>query len=288
MVWTDNLVAWTKQVANKYDLQLGRRLGQNFLVNQHVLEAVISAANLESTDKVLEVGAGIGTLTIALMERGVFLVTVEYDRKLIPILSKIVDTQNKYKIIAGDILKISDEELRTALGGGENFKIVANLPYEISGAFLKRFLSGGLKPNLMVLMLQKEVGDRLVAKPGQMNLLALQAQLYSEVELIKKVSSQSFYPVPQVESVIVRFIVKKESSIRRLVNSEEETIFWQLAKAGFIHKRKYLLSNLVGCLGKDKAFVKRAFVDAELSPEIRAQQLSLEKWLQLAKIWFKG
>ncbi len=287
MVWTDNLVAWTKQIADKYDLQLGRRLGQNFLVNPYVLKEVISAANLEPTDKVLEVGAGIGTLTIALMEQGVFLVTVEYDRKLIPILSKMVDTQNKYKIIAGDILKISDEELRAALGGG-NFKIVANLPYEISGAFLKRFLSGGLRPDLMVLMLQKEVGDRLVARPGQMNLLALQAQLYSEVELIKKVSSQSFYPAPQVESVIVRFRVKKESAIRKLINFEEEVIFWQLAKAGFIHKRKYLLSNLVGCLGKDKDFVKKAFADIELSPEIRAQQLGLEKWLQLAKAWFKG
>lgn len=285
MAWTDNLVAWTKQVADKYDLQLGRRLGQNFLVNKNILEKVIESAELQPTDRVLEVGAGIGTLTMALMEKEVTLVSVEYDRKLIPILNKIVDTQNKFKLLAGDILKIKDEQLVEALGTKTDFKIVANLPYEISGAFLKRFLTSELKPLLMVLMLQKEVGERLIAKPGQMNLLALQAQLYSKVQIIQTVSKQCFYPAPQVESVIVRFYPKSITELRQIISVEQESIFWQLAKAGFAHKRKFLLSNIVNGLSIDKTVMRGVFVQASLSFEARAQELSIEKWLELAKIY---
>lgn len=288
MEWTDNLVGWTKQVAAKYDLHLGQRLGQNFLVNKDILKAVVESADLNPSDMVLEVGAGIGTLTLALLEKSVHLVSVEYDRKLIPILRKIIDTNDKFKILEGDILKISDETLSTALGGQKNFKIVANLPYEITGAFLKRFLAGNLKPSLMILMLQKEVGERLLAQAGQMNLLALQAQLYTRVEIVRKVSKQCFFPPPDVESVIVKFSVVQLNDLRKNISIEEEKAFWSLARAGFAHKRKYLLSNLVGILGKDKDFVKKAFIDAGLKQDTRAQALSLEKWLQLAKIWFKG
>lgn len=282
MAWIDNLAAWTKLVAQKYDLRLGQKLGQNFLINKKILDSVVKEADLKSGEVVLEVGAGIGTLTMALLETRVNLVTVEYDRKLIPILNKIFDSENKLKILQADILKVTDEVLLKNLGG-KNFKIVANLPYEITGAFLKRFLSGKLKPSLMVLMLQKEVGERLISKPGQMSLLSLQAKLYTNTKIIRQVSKHCFYPAPRVESVVVKMDVKSDSELRQLLTSDEEIILWHLARAGFAHKRKYLLSNLITGTGRSRDYIEKLFSDSNLPKNIRAQELTIENWLILAK-----
>ncbi len=255
------------------NIKAKKSFGQNFLVNEKIVERIVTEANLKSTDNVLEVGPGLGALTMPMAGMVKRLVAVEKDRRLIDELKLKVIKFKVHKVIEGDILKMTSEELRK-LFNGEKYKVVANLPYNITSHFLKKFLETDYAPTEMLLMVQKEVGERIISNPGQMSILSVAVQFFSEPEIVFPVGRGNFSPVPKVDSVIIR--LKNIQNKRFNVEPEK---FFAVVKSGFGAKRKQLKNNLVK-FDADK--VAMAFKDLGLKETVRAQELSVEEWMRLA------
>ena len=242
-----------------------KRLGQNFLIDNSVLKKIIDAADLSFDNTVLEIGSGLGILTFELAKRVKKVIAVEKDRKLARILNnelRIKGIKN-VEVIQDDVLKISDSKFPIL----DSYKIVANLPYYITSPIIRKFLESppaGGKLSLMVLMVQKEVAQRICAKPPQMNLLAVAVQFYGQPKIIAYVSKNSFYPQPKVDSAIIKIIPKPIPEI----DTEK---FFNLVKKGFSAKRKMLKNNLPGI----------DFEKLGLNPKIRAENLSISDWVKL-------
>lgn len=249
-----------------------KSLGQNFLINTGILEKIVSAAELTSDDTVLEIGPGTGNLTSKLIEGGGKIIVVEKDRRVID------DLKNKFPsvdVIEADILKFKPEEYRLKEG---NYKIVANIPYYITSHLLKTVFEKWPKPELIVLTVQKEVAQRIVAKPPDMNLLALSVQLYAEPKIVGHISRGSFRPMPKVDSAIIRLRPKAES-----LKPADKNLFFKLIKAGFSGKRKQLKNTLAN-LFDSKEKTLEILNNLNIKPESRPEELSLETWLKLATL----
>lgn len=241
---------------------------------------IVSAAELTIDDVVVEVGAGPGTLTRRLAEKAGQIVAVELDPDLVTILSEqIADLQN-VQIIQGDILRIPD------LGvAHRSYKVVANLPYYITSAVLRRFLSRPPRPQLMVVTVQKEVAQRMVAKPGAMSLLAVSVQLYGQPQIVARLPPGCFYPPPQVDSAVVRIEVSERPAVplgRGTGPEIEERFFFEVVKAGFGQKRKMLRNSLSAGLRLPQGRVEEALMSAGVDPRRRAETLSLQEWVEIA------
>ena len=193
-----------------------RGLGQNFLINKLVIKQTIRAANLKKKDKILEIGPGIGVLTLELAKKVREVVTVEKDPKMVEALKDVLTDHHvkNVKIISGDILRLPDTQYKIL---NTQYKVIANLPYYITAPVIRKFLEGGKPPSLMVLIIQKEVAQRICAKPPKMNLLALSVQFYSRPEIIGYVSKKSFWPKPKVDGAILRVtpMYKNKKTIMR-------------------------------------------------------------------------
>ncbi|MFA5076201.1 MAG: 16S rRNA (adenine(1518)-N(6)/adenine(1519)-N(6))-dimethyltransferase RsmA [Patescibacteria group bacterium] len=273
-------LATINQLLTRYRIWPTKEKGQNFLIDQEVLDKIIAAADLDSEDLVLEIGPGLGVLTQELVKRAKNVLAVELDRQLVKVLeNNLKDCQN-LQILAGDILKIKNSDLAQDLG--QPYKVVANLPYNITAQILRKFLSYTPKPQQMVLMVQKEVAERVTALPGQLSLVALAVQLYGQPEIVSVVSRQSFYPEPAVDSAILK--ISQIDQIWQFTPQIEKR-FWQLAKIGFASRRKQLQNNLVAGLKLSSAEVKNGLVKAKLDPLIRAQDLGVGDWLKLSTIF---
>jgi len=280
-----NLRAWTKTLVAQYSVRAGERMGQHFLIDRGVLQAIMRAAAIVPGAPVLEVGGGFGVLTLELLKAQARVTVVELDRRLSEALQKIALAGGNLTVLEGDIIKVSEDALRTALGlsGDDQFSIVANLPYEISGAFLRRFLGGSFRPVAMVLLLQREVAERLKAAPGETSLLSLSAQLAcQEVVLVRPVHPQSFWPPPRVESAIVRFTLRTPAERAALLGGLAEPELWRVAHIGFAARRKLLLNNLSSAYAAERPLLEQALVTAGLTPLARAQELSLSQWIALS------
>jgi len=223
---------------------------------------------------VLEVGPGLGFLTEKLAKTAKKVIAVELDKKLAGILTAgfLSKSIRNVSIINEDILNFRDDFF-----AGQNYKIVANLPYNISSIFLRKFLSSAQPPETMVLMLQKEVAERIVAQPPQMSLLALSVQFYAEAEIISLVPPTAFWPQPEVDSALIK-IVRKASANQPQVDAK---LFFRLLKIAYSAKRKMLKNNLANGLHLPMAEVENIIVKSGHNPKIRAQELSLENWLNL-------
>ncbi len=280
----ENLRAWTKTLAERYGIRAGQRMGQHFLVDRGVLQAIVAAAELAPHTPVLEVGGGFGVLTLELLRAGAKVTVVELDHTLAEALRKLAQAGGNLTVLEGDVIKIPDATLEQALAAqAGGFTIVANLPYEISGAFLRRFLGGPLRPQAMVLLLQREVAERLRAAPGETSLLSLSAQLAcSRVEIVRSVHPRSFWPPPKVESAVVRFHLRTTGERAELLKSVPEEEFWRVARIGFAARRKLLSNNLSSAFAIDRANLEQHLAEAKLPPLARAQELSLEQWVELA------
>jgi 16S rRNA (adenine1518-N6/adenine1519-N6)-dimethyltransferase len=245
-----------------------KSLGQNFISDRKILEKIANAADLTKADTVVEVGPGFGTLTAILAEKAQKVITVEKDHRLIEGLREKFPDSQRISIIESDILEISPDTLDIH---EDAYKIVANIPYYITSHFIRSVFEKWPKPSVMVLTVQKEVAQRIIAHPPHMNLLALSVQLYADAKIITTIKRGSFHPVPTIDSAIIKIVPKKQ------LPEVSITDFFQLIKMGFSSPRKQLLNNLR--IHKERA--KAALEKIGISPTVRPEVLSLENWEHL-------
>ncbi len=274
----ESLLAETKQLLRRFNLRARKRLGQRFLIDGDVLQRILSAAELTADDIVLEVGPGLGILTRELAQRARRVIAIELDDKLANFLKQELVSFPNVMIINEDILKI---EPATLLARPERYKVVANLPYYITSPVLRHFLEATLKPNLMVVMVQKEVAEAIVAGPGKRSLLSISVQFYGRPTIIGKVPANSFYPAPEVDSAILRIDLYPKPAVA--VDDTEG--FFGTVRAGFASPRKQLANSLAQGLGWPKADVLSVLAEASIAPQRRAETLTLEEWAQLRQAY---
>jgi 16S rRNA (adenine1518-N6/adenine1519-N6)-dimethyltransferase len=256
-------------------------LGQNFLVDESALQRIIAAANLNKEDFVLEIGAGPGTLTRLLGEQTLRVLAVEIDSNMVNILRTVLAEVRNVDIIQGDILSFSIEKLLDDAGltADEPYKVVANLPYYITSAILRHLLEADRKPSCLVVTVQEEVAKRIIAKPGKMSLLAVSVQLYGIPEIVTRIPAGAFYPVPKVDSAVLRINLSDKPT----VDVEDVHWFFTVVRAGFSSRRKQLHNVLSGRLSLPGEKVKVALLQSGIEPTRRAQTLTLDEWARLCR-----
>ena len=267
-----DLLAEAKRRLGRLGRYARKRLGQHFLVDDDVLQKIVATAELAPGDTVIEVGPGLGVLTRGLAKRAGRVVAVELDDVLAAALKKEMASFTNVAVINKDILKID----AASLSGGKGYKVVANLPYYITAAVLRHFLAAGPRPELMVLMLQKEVAESITST-GNAGLLANSVRFYGRPSLVTVVPAASFYPPPKVDSAVLRIDVYP----RPALDVSDEGAFFGLLKAAFATRRKQLPNALAAGLGVDKTQVLAWLGAAAIEPQRRAESLSLEEWGRL-------
>ena len=247
-----------------------KQLGQNFLTSIPARIAIVEAGEVASGETVLEIGPGKGFLTQALLSAGAHVVAVEKDRDLIPLLREELTPYGKqFELSEGDALTYVPEM--------QDYKLIANIPYYITGAILERYLTLPNQPSAMVVLVQKEVAERVCAKDGKESILSLSVKAYGSPKVVYRVSKGSFHPVPKVDSAVLQI---KEISRKRFKNQYHEGVFFKAVKAGFAHKRKLLLSNLETAF--PQANLRELFEKASISEKARAEDLTIETWIALS------
>lgn len=273
-----------KKLLKEKGMRPSKRLGQNFLVSKSVLKKIIEAADLEKTDIILEIGSGIGTLTQELAKRAKKVIAIEKDKKMVEILKEILKDFKNVKIVEEDILKIENGSITKWLNG-LNYKIISNLPYYIASPVIRKFLETKTPPQKMILMVQKEVAQRILAHPPKMNLLAISVQFYAKPKIVSYVSKRAFWPSPKVDSALIKLseIKPKSYQHKSAQISTDQRLFFKIVKAGFSHPRKQLVNNLVFELKLEKEKVKSWLLKNKILPNSRAENLSLKNWISLTK-----
>jgi len=271
-----------KDMCRKNNFVPLRRRGQNFLINRKIIKCIIDVAELSKKDVVLEIGPGLGALTAEIANKCKRIIAVEIDEKLVQILREEFKDCKNIEIIKDSILGGSPV---LAMMKEKSYKVVANIPFNITGRVLRILLKRENKPELVVIVVQKEVAQRITAKPPNMSLLSLSVQFYGKVVAVFNINKSNFWPQPKVDSIVLK-IKPNESKINR----EIEGNFFQLIKAGFFSKRKYLLNNLLKSAimqameyGERKEKFLEIFQEVGLDKKVRAQELSLGQWMQFAR-----
>ncbi len=255
-----------------------KSLGQNFLQDELVLEQIVAAGDLSVQGKVLEIGPGKGVLTRKLVQKAQRIIAVEKDGRLVDFLAKQSDLaefakQGKLKLVQEDILKLNLPQLIEE-NDFEDYKLIANIPYYITGQLIRLFLETKFQPELLVLLVQKEVAERICATAGKMSVLTLAVQFFGKAELVGEVSKDCFSPVPKVDSAILKITPHQKPP----ANQEE---ILRLAKIGFASRRKTLVNNLAAGLRREKSELKAILEKLALPAAVRAQDLSLADWVKL-------
>ncbi len=289
-----NFFGTIKFFCQKYGLKPRSWKGQNFLVDKKVLDEIIKTADLKKGDVVLEVGPGFGVLTQELAKRVKKVIAIEIDKNINKALEDILKNYKNIEIVEGNILKFQIRNSKSEilnkfkiqnlkqLNLPDNYKIVANIPYSITGHFLRKFLEENPKPEKMILMVQKEVAERIVARPGKMNLLSISVQFYGQPKIISYVFKKSFYPQPEVDSAIIK-ISKIGQGFGKDFSLEETKEFFRIVKIGFSSPRKQLHNNLIKGLKVEGKKLKKIFEELNFDYDIRAQELTMEDWIKLKK-----
>ncbi|MEK7227529.1 MAG: 16S rRNA (adenine(1518)-N(6)/adenine(1519)-N(6))-dimethyltransferase RsmA [Patescibacteria group bacterium] len=259
-----------------------KSLGQHFLRSERALDLIVKAGDIKPEDIILEIGPGTGVLTEKLLETGAKVIAVEKDDGLFRFLQEKFARkirQGKLDLVHGDILDFNPEILK--FYKNHDYKLIANIPYNITGAILEKFLSADQQPELMVLLVQKEVAQRIVAKDNKESILSVSVKAYGKPVYIEPVKAGSFAPAPKVDSAIIAI----EGISKDFFRNFPEKGFFRLLRTGFKAKRKKLLSNLSLIFEKEK--VKEAFQGLNLDENTRAEELPVEMWQQLASILIK-
>ena len=284
-----------KNLLQRYQIRPSKRLGQNFLIDEGVIKRVIEAAQLSQNDIVLEIGPGIGNLTMELAKRVKKVIAIEKDLKMIEILKETLKEFENVEIIQGDILKIG---LKSKILNLKSYKVVANLPFYITAPVIRKFLEAvDARPQQMVLVVQKEVAQRICAKAPDMtrstssgssrtsrgmSILAVSVQFYAEPKIISYISKKSFWPSPKVDSAIIKIVPRQ---FRVPVSRQFRERFFRIVKAGFSQPRKQILNNFSEMLKLNKPQVKSWLLKNNIHPTQRAETLTIEDWTKLTKIF---
>ena len=268
-----------RYVLQRFGIRAKHRLGQNFLVRPDIVAEIAAAAELAEGAFVLEIGAGIGTLTQALAETGANITTFEIDKSLENVLTHTLEAYNNVHIIYEDVLKVNLKEIL----GDNNWHAAANLPYYITTPILLYLIQSELPISLFVFMMQKEVADRISAQPNTKayGSLSIAVQYYMTAKVAFIVPRTVFVPAPNVDSAILKMVRRPEPAVA----VEDENFFFKVSKASFTHRRKTLWNNLTGYFGKTeevKDKLTKALDQAGLSPSVRGEALSLEEFASLA------
>jgi 16S rRNA (adenine1518-N6/adenine1519-N6)-dimethyltransferase len=299
-----------QNLLKKSESKPSKGFGQNFLVSEKKIKEIIEAADIQPDDTIIEIGPGVGNLTQELATKAGKVIAIEKDEDMIKILKETLKDHQNIEIIHTDILKVNLMETNISrtfpaiiIAGNVldiidgRYKVVANLPFYIATAIIRKFLEAQNPPELMILTVQKEVGQRICAKPPKMSLLAVSVQFYAEAKIISYISKKLFWPSPKVDSAIIKLQPKKSevrppaiyqrSDLRRL----HTDLFFKIVKAGFSQPRKQLANNLaknliLGTNGEkkiNKEEIENWLIKNNIKPSQRAETLTLENWLSLAK-----
>ena len=290
------------ELLKRHGLHLKKGLGQNFLADPVHLDRIVAAAELARDDVVIEVGPGVGTLTARLAGQAGRVVAVELDSSLLPALRETLAGHDNVAIVQGDILQLDPGQLSMVNGqlpivnetppadSGSlaidnypltigHYKVVANLPYYITSAAIRHLLTAAPPPALLVLTVQREVAQRIVARPPQMSLLAVSVQYFADPEIVARIPAGAFYPPPKVDSAILRLRLRPQPA----VNASSEETFFRVVRAGFSQPRKQLHNSLKSGLALPAEAVQALLAVAGIAPERRAETLTLEEWGQLTR-----
>jgi 16S rRNA (adenine1518-N6/adenine1519-N6)-dimethyltransferase len=269
-----------RRLLRKYDLRPKKQLGQNFLTDGNSLRKVVDAARIKESDVVLEIGPGLGSLTRYLAVEAYHVVAVELDSRFLPPLQEVLALYDNVTIILGDIL---DQNIETLLSKvvespGKGYIVVANIPYYITSAVIRHLIDAEIRPDRMVLTVQREVAIRICAQPPDLSLLALSVQVFGSPTIAAKIPAGAFYPPPRVDSAVIRVEIFPSP----LIPPPYLKTFFQLVKAGFGQKRKVLRNSLSAGLGISKSRVESILIDLQIDPNRRAETLSLDEWRTLS------
>jgi 16S rRNA (adenine1518-N6/adenine1519-N6)-dimethyltransferase len=257
----------------RYHIKPKKSLGQNFLVEPAGLMKVIHAAELSGSEEVLEIGAGLGSLTYLLAQISASVTTVEIDTHMLEPLAEALKPFSNVQIVSGDILELNPSELVKQ----EDYVVVANIPYYITSAIIRHLLEANLKPSRVILTIQKEVAQRIVAHDGKMSLLSLSVLVFGEPGIADTIPAGSFFPAPDVDSAVLRIRLHPEP----LIPPSQLDLFFKLAHAGFGQKRKTLRNSLSAGLNLPTSEVEARLLETNIDPSRRAETLSIAEWARL-------
>ncbi len=270
-----------------------KSLGQNFLNSKVIAQNIVRAAELLPSDTVLEIGPGKGFLTTGLLASGAHVIAVEKDDRMIPLLEEkyaVEIAEKRFTLIHGDIVELtSNKDKGSALRDTKvdplsllalpvNYKLVANIPYYITGYILRAFLEAKQKPERMIIMVQKEVADRIVARDKKESILSIAIKAYGTPRIVKRVPARYFTPAPKVDSAVLAIT---NISNKNFVSAKDEKKFFEIMKAGFAHKRKQLAGNLKDTVGEH---THALLEQSGIHPSTRAEDTALEQWILLSRL----
>lgn len=273
----------TMFILKKYNITANKSLGQNFLINDEVIENTVKAANITDKDLIIEIGPGLGTLTSLLLEKAKKVIAIELDNRMINILNERFNLYSNFEIIHQDVLKVDLKniiETEKRENGIEKVKIVANLPYYITTPIIMKLLEDKLDVESITVMVQKEVAQRLIATPGEKlaGAITYSVNYYCEVEKVVEVPKESFIPAPEVESEVIKLILRKKAP----VEVKDENKFFKLIKVSFMQRRKTFLNGVSNSGLIEKQKLKNILEELEISENIRGENLSLEQFAQIS------
>jgi len=283
----DSLLALTKKLLRKFDIRVKKGLGQHFLIDGEVLATILDTAGLSPSDTIIKVGPGLGLMTAELAKRAGWVIAIELDNRLADVLQKTLPGENVV-IINEDVLGTDPGTLLKGRAphfppGLTSYKVVANLPYYITSPVLRHFLEAPVKPETMVVMVQKEVAETIAAEAGQRSMLSIAVQFYGRPSIVKIVPAASFYPPPEVDSAIVKIDVYP----RPPVDVADVEGFFKLVRAGFTAARKQVINSLMQGLGLSRPEITDLLEKAEIDPHRRAETFTLEEWATLWRVFLQ-
>ncbi|MGL5439050.1 MAG: 16S rRNA (adenine(1518)-N(6)/adenine(1519)-N(6))-dimethyltransferase RsmA [Filifactoraceae bacterium] len=275
----------TKSIVEKYGFTFTKSLGQNFLVDNNILQKIVAAGEIDENDIVFEIGTGIGTLTYELAKKSKKVIAIEIDSKLIPILSETLKEFDNVTIVNEDILKTDLNSLIKNLDVNQPIKVIANLPYYITTAIIMRFLESKIPLSKFVVMVQKEVADRMAARPSTKayGSLSVAIQYYGNVEVIGKASRAAFIPPPAVDSAIVAIEIRKQ----KLIEISDSELFFKVVRGSFSKRRKTIYNSLSTYEDFQRDLVRLALKNAKIEENRRGESLDIKEFAKLSNEMYK-
>lgn len=276
----------TKYIMNKYNIKANKALGQNFLINEEVVEEIINSSNIQSDDLIIEIGPGLGTLTKYLLEKAKKVICIELDKHMVEILNDRFKLYDNFQLICDDVLKVNLNriiESEKSDNGIKNVKIVANLPYYITTPIIMKLLEEKLDLESITVMIQKEVADRLIATPGDKETGAITYSVfyYAESEKVMEVPNSSFIPEPEVTSEVIKLKIREKNP----VDVENKELMFKIIKSAFMQRRKTLLNSLTNTgIFKNKSIGQDILSRAGITENVRAEKLTLEDFARITNL----